>query len=113
MQNPPPPPANAVFAQSGGPTTVINSSMAGAVLEAMRHSRIFTNLYGAKNGILGVLEEELFDFRKEKPEDLKGLRHTPAAAAGSCRYKVKTAADYARIIEVFKAHNIRYFFYAG
>ena len=104
---------NAVFAQSGGPTTVINASMAGAVLEAMKHKSHFKTLYGAKNGILGVLQEELFDFGREKPSDIQGLRTTPAAAAGSCRYKVKTEADYARIIEVFAAHNIRYFFYAG
>ena len=104
---------NAVFAQSGGPTAVINSSMAGAVLEAMKHKKVFGKLYGAKNGILGVLLEDMFDFAKEKPDDLKGLKLTPAAAAGSCRYKVKTDADYARIVEVFAAHNIRYFFYAG
>ena len=104
---------NAVFAQSGGPTTVINSSMAGAVLEAMKHPKLIKGLYGAKNGILGVLQEELFDFRREKLADLKALRTTPAAAAGSCRYKVKSDADYARIVEVFQAHNIRYFFYAG
>src|SRR5207249_3908882 len=88
---------NAVFAQSGGPTAVINSSMAGAVLEAMKQKRLFKALYGAKNGILGVLQEELFDFGHENRSDLKGLRTTPAAAAGSCRYKVKTEADYARI----------------
>ncbi len=105
--------ANAVFAQSGGPTAVINSSLAGGVLEAMKHKKIFKTIYGAKNGILGVLQEELFDFGKEKLEDLKGLRLTPAAAAGSCRYKVKTDADFARIVEVFAAHNIRFFFYAG
>ncbi|HEY3320758.1 MAG TPA: 6-phosphofructokinase [Planctomycetota bacterium] len=104
---------NAVFAQSGGPTTVINASMTGAVLEALKHGKVFKNLYGAKNGILGVLNEELFDFRKENPHDLKALRTTPAAAAGSCRYKVKNEADYGRIVEIFQAHNIRYFFYAG
>lgn len=104
---------NAVFAQSGGPTTVINASMSGAVLEALKHRKVFKNLYGAKNGILGVLREELFDFRKENPADLRGLRTTPAAAAGSCRYKVKSEADYARILAVFAAHNIRFFFYAG
>ncbi|HYG74842.1 MAG TPA: 6-phosphofructokinase [Planctomycetota bacterium] len=104
---------NAVFAQSGGPTAVINSSMAGGVLEALKSKKLIKTVYGAKNGILGVLQEELFDFGKEKLEDVKGLRETPAAAAGSCRYKVKTEADYARIIEVFQAHNIRYFFYAG
>jgi 6-phosphofructokinase 1 len=103
----------AVFAQSGGPTTVINASMAGAVLEAMKHPRRFTGLYGAKNGILGVLQQELFDFRREQLADLRGLRTAPAAAAGSCRYKVKTEADYARILDVFRAYNIRYFFYAG
>ncbi len=103
----------AVFAQSGGPTTVINSSMAGAVLEAMKSPKVFTKLLGAKNGILGVLQEELFDFGKENPDDLKGLKSAPAAAAGSCRYKVKTEADYGRILQVFEAHNIRYFFYAG
>ena len=63
---------NAVFAQSGGPTAVINSSMAGAVLEAMKHKKVFGKLYGAKNGILGVLLEDMFDFAKEKPDDLKG-----------------------------------------
>ncbi|MGD0093362.1 MAG: 6-phosphofructokinase, partial [Planctomycetota bacterium] len=104
---------NAVFAQSGGPTTVINSSMSGAVLEALKHPKVLKMLYGAKNGILGVLQEELFDFGKEQLADIQALRTTPAAAAGSCRYKVKTAADYARIVEVFQAHNIRYFFYAG
>ena len=103
----------AVFAQSGGPTTVINASMSGALLEARRFSKTFTQLLGAKNGILGVLQEELFDFKKENPQDLRALRLTPAAAAGSCRYKVKTEADYARVVEVFRAHNIRYFFYAG
>ncbi len=113
MSKPTSVPASAVFAQSGGPTTVINSSIAGAVLEAMKHKKVFKNLYGAKNGILGVLQGDLFDFGKEKLEDLKGLRLTPAAAAGSCRYKVKTDADYARIVEVLAAHNIRYFFYAG
>jgi len=104
---------NAVFAQSGGPTTVINASVGGAVLEAMKHGKLIKGLYGAKNGILGVLQEEMFDFRKESLADVKGLKLTPAAAAGSCRYKVKTEADYARIIDVFQAHNIRYFFYAG
>jgi len=103
----------AVFAQSGGPTTVINASMSGAVLEAKKFTKTFTKLLGAKNGILGVLEEELFDFNAENPKDLKLLKHCPAAAAGSCRYKVKSEADYARIVEIFQAHNIRYFFYAG
>jgi len=103
---------NAIFAQSGGPTAVINASMVGGVLEAFKHKNI-KSVYGAKNGILGVLNEELFDFRKENQNDLKGLKLVPSAAAGSCRYKVKSDADYNRVLEVFKAHNIRYFFYAG
>src|SRR5258708_4731111 len=107
------PSGNAVFAQSGGPTTVINSSMAGGVLEAFKTPKIFNRVYRAKNGIVGVLREELFAFGKEKEADVRGRRTTPAAAAGSCRYKVKSEADYARILEVFAAHNIRYFFYAG
>lgn len=104
---------NAVFAQSGGPTAVINASIGGAVLEAGKHPGTFRKLYGAKNGILGVLREELFDLRKEDEQSIKGLRYTPAAALGSCRYKVKKSEDYERILEVFKAHNIRFFFYAG
>ncbi len=107
---------NCVMAQSGGPTAVINSSLQGVIEEAMKHSRI-EGIYAAQNGILGVLREELFDLRKEKPEVVQALSRTPAAAAGSCRYKLKdikkSSADYERILEVFKAHNIRYFFYAG
>ncbi len=103
---------NAVFAQSGGPTTVINGSIAGAVQEAMAHD-CFEDLYGAYNGILGVLGEELFDLRKERADDIENLKRTPAAALGSCRYKVRKSTDLERIVEVFKAHNVRYFFYAG
>ena len=68
-----------MFAQSGGPTTVINSSMCGAVLEAMKHQKTFTQLFGAKNGILGVLKEELFDFGAENPADVENLKLAPAA----------------------------------
>jgi 6-phosphofructokinase 1 len=107
------PRGTAVFAQSGGPTTVINASMLGALLEAMKKPKVFTGLYGARNGILGVLYEELFDFGRESKKDLKALMVCPAAAAGSCRYKVKGEGDYARILQVFKSHNIRYFFHAG
>jgi len=107
---------NAIVAQSGGPTTVINSSMCGVVEEARKHKCI-QKTYGAVNGILGVLKEEIFDFGKEKPQDVAALRRAPAAAAGSCRYKLKaldkSRVDYERILEVFKAHEIRYFFYAG
>ncbi len=103
---------NAVFAQSGGPTAVINASVAGAVQEAARTSSI-EKLLGAYNGILGVLQEELFDLRKERAEDIENLKRTPSAALGSCRYKVKSGPDLERMVEVLKAHNVRFFFYAG
>jgi len=103
----------AVFAQSGGPTTAINASVLGGLLEAKRKPKVFNRLLGAKNGILGVLQEELFDFAKEDAKSIQALKLCPSSALGSCRYKVKTEADYARILEVFQAHNIRYFFYAG
>ncbi len=108
--------ANAVVAQSGGPTTVINSSSCGVIQEAMKSGQI-GKVFGAYNGILGVLKEELFDIMAEKPETIEGLKRTPAAAIGSCRYKLKdlekSKADYQRILDVFKAHEIRYFFYCG
>ena len=103
---------SAVFAQSGGPTAVLNSSLAGAVQEAARTDCI-DKLLGAYNGILGVLREELFDLRKERAEDIENLKRTPAAALGSCRHKVKSAADIERITEVLRAHEVRFFFYAG
>ena len=101
----------AVVGQSGGPTAVINSSLAGVIQEALRHSEIEA-IYGAINGIKGVLEEEFVDLGQEPAEVLEGLRRTPGAALGSIRYKVKEG-DYERILQVFKAHNIRYFFYIG
>ena len=107
---------NALVAQSGGPTAVINSSLCG-VIEGCLKSADIELVYGAHNGILGVLTEDLFDITRESPEVIKGLRRTPAAAAGSCRYKLKdldeNREDYDRILEVFKAHGIRYFFYTG
>lgn len=108
---------NCVLAQSGGPTAVINASIAGAIQEAMKHEDVFTGILGSYNGILGILEEKLFDLKKEPAENIEGLKRTPSAALGSCRYKLKdlksSKEDYERILEVFKAHNIRYFFYAG
>jgi len=108
---------NCVLAQSGGPTTVINSSIAGAVHEAMKHPNVFTGIYGSYNGVLGILEERMFDLQKEPPDNIDGLKRSPSAALGSCRYKLKdldsSRQDYERILEVFKAHNIRFFFYAG
>ncbi len=107
---------NCVIAQSGGPTAVINNSYCGVIQEAVKHADI-KGIYGAHNGILGVLNEELFDLRKEKREAIEALRRTPSAASGTCRYKLKSLeadrADYDRILDVFKAHDIRYFFYVG
>jgi 6-phosphofructokinase 1 len=107
---------NAVVAQSGGPTAVINSSACGVVQEAMKSGKI-GQVIGASNGILGVPKEELFDISAEKSETIEALKQTPAAAIGSCRHKLKSLedskADFERILDVFKAHNIRYFFYAG
>ncbi len=108
--------ANAIVAQSGGPTAVINSSACGVIQTAIKSDRI-GRVIGATNGILGVLKEDLFDISAEKPEAIEALKRTPAAAVGSCRYKLKSLdesrADYERIVEVFKAHDIHYFFYCG
>jgi len=106
----------ALVAQSGGPSTVINSSLCGVVQECM-YSPHIEAVYGAHNGILGVLTEDLFDITKEPKDVIEGLKRTPSAAAGSCRYKIKSLKesrkDYERILEVFKAHDVRYFFYIG
>jgi 6-phosphofructokinase len=107
----------AVVAQSGGPTAAINASAAGVIQTALKNDRVFTGVYGSLNGILGVLNEELFDLAREDPAQIDLLRKSPSAALGSCRYKLKDPAkdraDYERILEVFKAHDIRYFFYLG
>jgi ATP-dependent phosphofructokinase / diphosphate-dependent phosphofructokinase len=107
---------NAVVAQSGGPTAVINASVCGVVQEALGSGKI-GKVYGAINGILGVLQEELFDIGGEGAEKVDDLKRCPAAAFGSCRYKLKSLdenrADYERILEVFQAQDIRYFFYSG
>ncbi|MFH1616307.1 MAG: 6-phosphofructokinase [Planctomycetota bacterium] len=108
--------ANAIVAQSGGPTTVINSSACGVIQQAVKSGKI-GRVFGATNGILGVLKGDLFDITAEKPETIEALKRTPAAAIGSCRHKLKSLeqskADYERILAVFKAHDIHYFFYAG
>ncbi|HAE23127.1 MAG TPA: 6-phosphofructokinase [Spirochaetaceae bacterium] len=101
-----------VVAQSGGPTAVINASACGVIQEALKSPDI-TGVYAAHNGILGIMREELFDLGKEDPAAIEGLKTTPAAALGSCRYKVKTEEDYRAILNVFKKHDIRYFFYIG
>lgn len=104
----------AFYAQSGGVTPVINATACG-LIETARQNNI--KVYAGKNGILGALNEELIDTTQESDEDIAALRHTPAGAFGSCRYKLKSLeenrAEYERLIEVFKAHNIGYFFYNG
>ncbi len=105
-----------MFAQSGGPTSVINASAAGVFLEALDQANI-TAVYGAANGIKGVLNEQFYDIGKEDRKELELLKYTPSSALGSVRYKLKDAAvddtDYKRIVEVFKKYNVRYFFYNG
>src|SRR5262245_56484229 len=107
---------NAVVAQSGGPTAVINSSACGVVQEALQHEAIRA-IYGANNGLLGIVHEDLFDLRAESSAALEQLRCTPSAAVGSCRYQLgELSADrakYRRLLEVFRAHDVRYFFFLG
>jgi 6-phosphofructokinase 1 len=98
--------------QSGGPTAVVNASVAGLITEALNHDCI-EEVYGSLNGVLGLLQEDLVDLAAESQQQIRALRHTPGAALGSCRYKLKKPADFDRVLEVFKAHNIRYFFYIG
>ena len=103
---------NILVAQSGGPTTVINAILAGVITEALNHECI-EEIYGGLNGIEGILNENLVDLAAESQQTVRGLCYTPASALGTCRYKIKNEADYARFLEVCKAHNIRYFFYIG
>ncbi|HJP52788.1 MAG TPA: 6-phosphofructokinase [Pseudomonadales bacterium] len=107
---------NIFYAQSGGVTAVINASACG-VIETARANRRFGKVYAGKNGIIGALREELIDTSKESRSDIAALRHTPSGAFGSCRYKLKSIeesrAQYERLIDVFKAHEIGYFFYNG
>jgi 6-phosphofructokinase 1 len=108
---------NVFYAQSGGVTAVINASAAG-VIEAVRDNRdTFGKLYAGRNGIVGALQEDLIDTDKESAAAIAALKHTPGGAFGSCRYKMQNyeqnPTEYQRLIEVFKAHNIGYFFYNG
>jgi ATP-dependent phosphofructokinase / diphosphate-dependent phosphofructokinase len=103
---------NVLVGQSGGPTSVINASVAGIVAEALNHGCI-EEIYGTLNGVLGLLQEELIDLASESQQQIRALRHTPGAALGTCRYKLKKQQDFERVLEVFKSHNIRYFFYLG
>lgn len=103
---------NILVAQSGGPTSVINSSLAGVITEALNHECL-EEIYGGLNGIFGILNEDLVDLAAESQQTIRALRHTPGAALGSTRYKLRREEDLTRVLEVFEAHNIRYFFYAG
>ncbi len=109
-------PKNIFYAQSGGVTAVINASACG-VIETARASTLLGKVYAGKNGIIGALREELIDTTLESKSSIAALRHTPSGAFGSCRYKLKSIeenrAQYERLIEVFRAHNIGYFFYNG
>ncbi len=105
-----------VFAQSGGPTSVINASAAGVFLEGLKSKEI-TAVYGAAHGIKGILNEEFYDIGKEDKKELLLLKNTPSSAMGSVRYKLKDAdvddTDYKKLLEVFKKYDVRYFFYNG
>ncbi len=108
---------NLLYAQSGGVTAVINATAAAVIETARKHRKTIGKVYAAKNGIIGALREELFDTTRETPAAIRALRHTPGGAFGSCRFKLKGIADsraqYERLIEVFRAHDIRWFLYNG
>ncbi len=110
-------PKNAFYAQSGGVTAVINASACGVIETARKHPDKITNVYAGRNGIIGALTEDLIDTNLESDADIAALKHTPSGAFGSCRFKLKgledSKAEYERLIEVFKAHDIGYFFYNG
>ena len=102
---------NLAVGQSGGPTAVINATLVGVLQEAGKHAAI-ENIYGLRHGVEGLLKEDLMDLGGVSEELLERIKHTPAAALGSCRRKLRPD-DYTRILEVFRAHNIRYFLYNG
>lgn len=108
---------NAFYAQSGGVTAVINASACGVIETARKNKHKIGKVYAGASGIIGALQEELIDTSKESASTIAALRHTPSGAFGSCRFKLKSLEEnrreYERLIEVFKAHNIGYFFYNG
>jgi ATP-dependent phosphofructokinase / diphosphate-dependent phosphofructokinase len=111
------PKKNAFYAQSGGVTAVINASACGVIEAARENKDKIGKVYAGRNGIIGALREDLIDTSKESASAIAALRHTPSGAFGSCRHKLQdyneNNAEYERLIEVFKAHNIGYFFYNG
>ncbi len=110
---------NAVVGQSGGPTAAINATLAGVILGAMNAHGIIDTVYGMKNGVEGLLQENLVDLNREfaNPADIEKLIHTPAAALGSCRKKLPNpdtdTETFEKLFDIFKKYNIRYFFYIG
>ena len=108
---------NAFYAQSGGVTAVINASACGVIQTAKQHKRSIGRVYAGRNGIIGALTEDLIDTGRESSRAIAALMHTPAGAFGSCRYKLasidRDRAQYERLIDVFRAHDIGYFFYNG
>jgi 6-phosphofructokinase len=108
---------NAFYAQSGGVTSVINASACGVIETARKYASKIGSVYAGRNGILGALHEDMIDTSRESAATIAALRHTPGGAFGSARYKLKgleeNRAEYQRLIEVFKAHNIGYFFFNG
>ncbi len=108
---------NAFYAQSGGVTAVINASACGVIETARKHRSVIGKVYAGRNGIIGALREELIDTSKESARTIAALRYTPSGAFGSCRHKLKSydtdPREYQRLIDVFKAHDIGYFFYNG
>ena len=109
--------ANLFYAQSGGVTAVINASACGVIETARQHKDKIGKVYAGRNGILGALKEELIDTSRESAKTIAALRSTPAGAFGSCRYKLRSYSEnkreYERLMDVFQAHNIRYFLYNG
>ncbi|HCU90066.1 MAG TPA: diphosphate--fructose-6-phosphate 1-phosphotransferase [Gammaproteobacteria bacterium] len=108
---------NAFYAQSGGVTAVINASACGVIQTSRENSTVINGVIAGRNGIIGALTEDLIDTSKEPNEAIAGLRYTPSGAFGSCRYKLqnlnKDQSEYDRLLDVFEAHDIRYFFYNG
>ena len=108
---------NAFYAQSGGVTAVINASACGVIQTARKHTDKIGKVFAGRNGIIGALKEELIDTSLESDDAIAALLHTPGGAFGSCRYKLRSfeenRREYERLVEVFQAHDIGYFFYNG
>ena len=111
------PPKNAFYAQSGGVTAVINASACGVIETARLNRKRIGKVFAGRNGIIGALQEDLIDTSLESASAISALKQTPSGAFGSCRYKLKSLeqnrAEYLRLIDVFRAHDIGYFFYNG